>query len=639
MNTVYAVFHMNLAFSAVAPHQRVEVIRNCYHPLLDLVEQTGLPLGIECGGWTLEEIERLAPAWIERFRDLLQQGKCELIGSGYMQIIGPLVPERVNRFNQREGLAVYEQMLGVHPHLALVNEMALSGGLLPGYLEAGYRGLIFERENLELALGEAPEGHCRFQDARGNSLPLLFSDSILFQKFQRVVHGQVPHRDFHDYLRRRLAQHPDPAAVYCSDVEIFGYRPKRYDYEEDRGLPEEWGVVRDLLVKSTETSRFVSPAEALSRVLETGPPRMLQLTSARYPVPVKKQPKYNLARWAVSGRDDLWLNTRCHAYLRQMDPDDRKAGRALLELWSSDLRTHVGDCRFRGAVETLATAKRVLSGDEPPTLHEEPKPPDIELLEDPDGFGLMLASPTLKMVLNRRRGLTITRLAFAAHQFAPVIGTLPHGYFRAISLGADFYSGGVLIETTQPARRITDLERLPYRSGLLADGSFALRVTLHTPLGALIKTISLHPDDDELKLSYHFPGWTRPQGLVRLGNITLLPESFDASNLRLSCHNGGPHAETFHLDAPCRHGAAVSSLVSCTAGLGATEGALTIGDTQRKVALNWDPAQCAAMPMLWHEPSAPAHLTRVIFSLAELDDTRRRGGRLPAFELKIKAVT
>ncbi|MGQ9812633.1 MAG: hypothetical protein ACUVQ2_04420 [Dissulfurimicrobium sp.] len=35
------------------------------------------------------------------------------------------------------------------------------------------------------------------------------------------------------------------------------------------------------------------------------------LKSAEQPVPVKKQAKYNLIRWALTGRDDFGLNTSC----------------------------------------------------------------------------------------------------------------------------------------------------------------------------------------------------------------------------------------------------------------------------------------------------------------------------------------
>src|ERR1700761_2417958 len=92
--TGFAFFHLNLAFSSIEEERRGDVIANCYHPLLDLCERRG-PLGVEISGYTLEEIATRDPGWIERARALIAAGKMELVGSGYSQLIGPLLPARV----------------------------------------------------------------------------------------------------------------------------------------------------------------------------------------------------------------------------------------------------------------------------------------------------------------------------------------------------------------------------------------------------------------------------------------------------------------------------------------------------------------------------------------------------------------
>ena len=50
------------------------------------------PIAIEATGYTLEEIEARDPNWLARLRDLIAGGKVEFVGSGYAQLIGPLVP-------------------------------------------------------------------------------------------------------------------------------------------------------------------------------------------------------------------------------------------------------------------------------------------------------------------------------------------------------------------------------------------------------------------------------------------------------------------------------------------------------------------------------------------------------------------
>jgi len=59
--------------------------------VLDLCEKHG-PIGIEAPGYTLEQIALIDPDWSSAPARLIAAGKMELIGSGYSQMIGPLVP-------------------------------------------------------------------------------------------------------------------------------------------------------------------------------------------------------------------------------------------------------------------------------------------------------------------------------------------------------------------------------------------------------------------------------------------------------------------------------------------------------------------------------------------------------------------
>src|SRR6185312_11805936 len=144
--TAFAFFHLNLAFSSIEEERRGEVIASCYHPLLDLCEAHG-PLGVEVSGYTLEEIAIRDPSWIARARTLIAAGRMELIGSGYSQMIGPLVPARVTSENLRLGNESYQRLLGVTPRVALVNEQAYSAGLVPLYRAAGYDAILMDWEN------------------------------------------------------------------------------------------------------------------------------------------------------------------------------------------------------------------------------------------------------------------------------------------------------------------------------------------------------------------------------------------------------------------------------------------------------------------------------------------------------------
>ncbi len=241
---LFALFHLNLAFSSIEEEQRGEVIARCYWPLLNLAEAHG-PIGIEATGYTLEEIAARDPAWIAKLRDLIERGKAELIGSGYTQIIAPLVPARVTEENLAIGNDTYERLLGIRPHLALVNEQAYSGGLVGLYLDADYRALLMDWDNPSAQHPEWPsEARYRAERALGSdgrTIALLWTNTVAFQKMQRFAHGDIELEAYLEYLRAQRGANPRALCCYASDAEIFDFRPGRYKTEEKLSGESEWG--------------------------------------------------------------------------------------------------------------------------------------------------------------------------------------------------------------------------------------------------------------------------------------------------------------------------------------------------------------------------------------------------------------
>lgn len=653
----YLIFHLNLAFSSVPAQDRPDVIRKCYHPLLDLAVDTGIPVGIELTGWTLQQITLQDQAWVQRFRQMLEARQCELIGSGWSQVIGPLVPYQVNRWNQKLGLEAYRQILGVTPSIALVNEMAFSTGMVDVYAEAGYKGIVMDRDNVRLALGldhaPIPETPTHALGCSDLSLPVLWSDSILFQRLQRVVHGDISISEYMAYVKQRAGHDGAVLPIYCNDAEIFDYRPGRFA-AESRLHPEGEGERLKRVcnwLRAELALAWLSPSEALMIQAATPCPNIKRLTSVSQPIPVKKQAKYNINRWAVTGRDDLWLNTACHQIHQALvEKGDESDGnwRELCELWSSDLRTHITDERWHDAVARISDLRHRLGLEQllgkdietagfHPSLNGATLPEGVEVDQDEEGILWTVKTRHVHLTLIARRGLAIKSLAFKSHNYEPVIGTLPQGYFSSIELGADWYSGGVVIEMPGERTRVTDLEWVS--PNIRQQGSeLLIGATISLPQGALEKTIAIDVETGQVKLTYNFQRFERPLGIVRVGIVTLLPEAF-LQPLAVHCVNGGGKAESFSLDQVVNHGRAASTLVSSTAAFGATDGRFVIKDARgRGFALTWDPADCAAIPMLQHQQSQNRYLTRLWFSLCELDDTSRKGGSLMRFSVALNAL-
>ncbi len=654
MTKAFMLFHLNLAYSSIAVSNRKMVIDKCYYPILELIKKTKIPIGIEATSWTLKQIQMLDPNWIKELKCLLDSGQAEFVGSGYTQLIGPLVPYEVNFWNQKIGLEDYQSIFQAKPALALINEMAFSTGMIEIYQELNYQGIIMDNDNICLSLGlENGNSAALPSHAMGReefSLPVLWSDSILFQKFQRYAHGDVRLIDYIDLFRKRALKYLRPLAIYCNDAEIFDFRPGRYQEERPVLNEGEWRRIENLLkiLSDQEKVIWLSPTAALNESLRSIPLNKKILSSIKQPVPVKKQAKYNVSRWAITGRNDLWINTLCHRYANTLkNSKNRINWRSLCEFWASDLRTHIEKDRWQKncvSMEVFSKQHGISmdygSESRDDDLALKNNDPEIidkyKITRDNENILLSISSAEIELVLNLRRGLTIHTLAFYTQDFQPIIGTLPHGYFDSIEFGADFYSAGVVVELPMEHRRLTDLEWVdPIIYGL--NGALHIVAKINTVKGEIVKRYVLTPGKNTVSLMIELPKWERLHSIVRMGALSFLPEAF-SSTVSLQTCNGGSALEEFKLDQPCDYTLPASTLVSCTTGFGATTGEIIIGDQKKKIKISWDPAEAAIFPMLQHQIVSKNTLTRLFFSLNEIDETTRSGGEFPPFKIALTPI-
>jgi len=616
MLNLFAVFHLNLAFSSIEEEQRSDVIARCYWPLLDLAAAHG-PLGIEITGFTLEEIARRDPEWIGRLRGLICSGAVELIGSGYSQMIGPLVPAKVTEKNLEIGNATYERLLGARPALALINEQAYSAGLVGLYLDAGYRAILMDWDNCAALHPEwSLETRYRAQralGADGRSIDLIWTNTVGFQKLQRLAHGDITLDVYLEYVRGQLGPKDRSFCLYASDAEIFDFRPGRYRTEE-RLQGNEWSCIARALeaVANNPNCRLVRP----SQTLVAADAKPIRLESAACPVPVKKQRKYNLARWAVTGRDDIAINAACERIYRSLAQAnaDATAWKELCALWASDFRTHLTEKRWAAYCARLTGAEQKHSIAVPQHAIVDGQVRDERYID--------VHTPALTAWLDRRRGLAIQSLRFAAQE-KPVLGGLPHGTFDDISVQADWYTGDCVFEAPGEAK-ITDLEWCDAQIESMAGGNVVASAMVETVNGPIRKTMVFHAGEPrvDFDIEFDWPDWGR--GSLRLGHFTLLPDAFDPVTLSLTTHNGGKDPETFALHGhTIDHGAPVSFVVSSSFGFGMTEGWAEIGDAKTQVKIEVDRAVAPLLGLLTHRQIGGKLFCQVVLSALELDDTRK----------------
>jgi hypothetical protein len=638
---VFAFFHLNLAFSSIEEERRSEVIARCYWPLLRLAEKYP-HIGLEASGYTLEEIARIDPGWIARARELIAQGKVELIGSGYSQMIGPLVPARVIAENLKLGNEVYRRLLNAQPTVALVNEQAYSAGLVEHYLKAGYSALLMDWDNCSANQPEWDRDQQYLpQQARGTDgqkIGLLWTNTTAFQQMQRFVHGDIRLDAYLRFVGERRGPSTRMLCLYASDAEIFDFRPGRFRTEER--LPEhdsEWERIGKALaaVAAQPGVTLVSPSQALALLEQPGAGNPLQLESAACPVPVKKQRKYNLARWAVTGRDNIAVNAACERIYRGMLESPDADWKELCYLWASDFRTHLTEQRWAAFTARLEAAEAKYSAPSPPAAAIPQAPARTERHLD-------LETPAIRTRLDRRRGLALEQLRFKSQAHA-VLGSLPHGTFGDIALQADWYTGDCVFEAPGE-HKVTDLEWCETRIETLVNGDIIADAQIETPKGRIAKQMRFWAGEPRIDfdISFHWADWGK--GVLRLGHFTLLPDAFDLSRLRLDTTNGGAR-ESFSLAGKTvDHGTPVSFLVSSSHGLGMTDGWAEIGDGKTRLRIEVDRSTAPLLGMLTHRPARRADGSDGLFcqlqlSAMELDDTRkpsayRQGPRRFRFSLK-----
>ena len=355
---LYTAFHANLSYSYIPEDLYPQILSQCYWPLLRIIDEKKVPLGLEFSGYTLEVINRLDPKFVEQLRELWDAGLCEVIGSGYVQSIMPLIPSAVNRQNLRLGNTVYQELLGKCPKVAYVNELVYSAGLPRLYHEAGYEILMVNWDSASSSHvdQELLYRPCAVSLGGDGRIQVIWHSLEAYRDFQQYVENQI---SLDTYMVRLLGHLPESGdrafPLYSSDWEVFDFKPWRV-YPEGFQQPDlgEMDRIAGLLtlLKDRKDIEFVTPSGLLTHFPQRP---LVHPESSAYPLPYKKQDDHSVTRWAIGGRDNVRLNTQCHQLHQGLLLVDWYLGRdaapaglheecqalwqELCCLWSSDYRT------------------------------------------------------------------------------------------------------------------------------------------------------------------------------------------------------------------------------------------------------------------------------------------------------------
>jgi hypothetical protein len=617
----YALFHMNINYSSIDAGRHSEILDNCYWPFLNFAETQSGTVTLEASGNSLEKLKNLDSSWIEYAARLIQQGKMELITGGYHQIIGPLAPPEINLLNLVRGLEVVEDFFGVRPTTVLPSEQAFARSLIPIYAAAGFERVILDFDNFKTSFREAPAGCvASFSDY---SLKILWCSSIAYQRFQRTVHGEIGREEFTERTTFDSNQiwTKSPYPMYSGDLEIFGVRPGRYRAERPVS-PGEWRGVEEVLhsaVQLTE-SKLVGADTIITDSDAAGESEweLENLTDAIKPTLVKKQPKYNLSRWALGGRDDLMLNATAMRMAESSADLGALEDRQVLEFFASDYRTHITDARW-AKLERQIESRQTPKVNRPRIPADRPSPEMNSEVSISDG-NVLLSNPVGSMTLDTRRGLSISHIHRSTDEH-PLgsVGKISHGSVSRIDLTPDWFSGNLVIQEAGESQ-VTDLGASVPEVQEASEGPI-IRAEFETKMGQIRKSLAFSSQALAVTVSYVFPPYEM-RGSLRFGFLSALVPLNQIKNCWYETHLGGYDPERFAFPSEDFDlGAPLSLNQSCHTVIPIVEGLLRLNISETVFRYEFDRNAHPFCGLLSLQKSAEGFLVRFNLTARELDDT------------------
>ena len=622
---IFAIFHINLCYSSIEEEQKTEVIKKCYWPLLNIIEKLKIPVAIEATGFSLEEIEKRDKTFIKKLKFLINKNYCEFIGSGYCQIIAPLVPAKVNYYNLQIGNQIYSKILNIKPKIALVNEQVFSTGIVKNYLRNDYETLILDWDNFINANKEVNKKNFYFPQKildKKNEINVIWSSSVLFQNFQRYVHGEKSLNEYIKFLHTKKSNlKKSSICIYASDLETINYRTNRY-FNEAKIQQNEWDRVEFLFKKLIKNKyKFIKPSDNLKIKNNFSSFKKIEFNNATFPSVTKKQDKYNIVRWAVSGRNNIKINTICWKIYTSFNKKKKKLTdwKKLCYFWSSDFRTHITYKRWKRYLKELYKfRKKNINSKNLGKVKNKSNNIVYKINEDK----IFISNKRISLILNTKKGCSIEKFYDKTISKNSLFGLIPQGFFNNISYDVDFYSGHMVIEPLG-AHKITDLTDTKIRTKFFSN-KFIVYSSLKNDYINFTKQIIFDGINNKIGIKYSISLKKNIFGSIRVGFLTINSETFK-NNLYYSTHCGGRDIEKFYLkNSNFDHGKSVSHLTTANQALGLTENIIHLGDKLKNIKVTVDRNYDAIVGMILFQKIKNKKLLRLFFSLKENDDTTKK---------------
>lgn len=618
----YLLFHLNLFFSSIEKKNRLIVIKNCYYPILNIPKLFKIPVNLEASANTLLEIEKLDKDFIVSLKNLISKNLVNLIGSGYNQIISPIIPEEINDQNLKIGNKYYKKIFGLKPKIALINEMAFSKDLIPIYIKNGYKSVIIDIDNISnIRQKEINQKLKKPFTYKGKNLDIIFASSFLFQEFQNCVYGDVSIKSYQKNIDNLKKNFYSILPIYSGDAEIFNNRVKRFKAERIK-THDEWKRVYKILnlLISENNLEFI----LLNQNREYNTLKNIVITDGANPIIVKKQPKYNISRWAVSGKSSQKINTLCYKFLKNKILLIPKMGKfsfykTMIDLWSSDYRTHITKKKWSNFLKKINFINNQIKQHKIKDTNNFNKTKDIKSIfySNEKNF-LNIKTKNINLILNIRRGLAIEHLSFESQKFKNFIGTLHRDEINSIYDGFDYYSGNTTHEIISDLNKFSDLKKVKPH---IFENEKEIKIVSNqsNEISYIKKIINIKKDKEEIIINTIYKTKKKVLGSLKINNITFL--NIDDKRISYQCKNGGKADYEYLLDEFFDHTLPPSKFVSLNNGLGCTDSKIRFKIGKNIINFEWDNSENYVMPCIQYKKVKNKKLLRLFFSNQEYDDT------------------
>lgn len=143
------VFHANLNYAYLTPDNYAFVITEAYEMIFDTMREMypGTKYVFEASGYTIEMMQKYAPAVVDKLKAAIADGSCEFMGSPYAHPMLPNFPEKDGLWTLEFSHRAYEKILGMRPVSFWNPECGWRGYVPRQVRDAGYKYLTGDFES------------------------------------------------------------------------------------------------------------------------------------------------------------------------------------------------------------------------------------------------------------------------------------------------------------------------------------------------------------------------------------------------------------------------------------------------------------------------------------------------------------